>query len=37
MIVHALEGRGRWITEFRASLVYRVPGQLGQHKETLSR
>jgi hypothetical protein len=32
-----LGGRGRQISEFRASLVYRVPGQPGLHKETLSR
>jgi hypothetical protein len=31
-----LGGRGRWISEFEASLVYRVPGQPGLHRETLS-
>jgi hypothetical protein len=25
-----------WIPEFKASLVFRVPGQLGIHRETLS-
>jgi hypothetical protein len=30
-----LEGRGRWISEFEASLVYRVPGQPGLYRETL--
>jgi hypothetical protein len=30
-------GRGRWISEFKASLVYKVPGQSGLHRETLSR
>jgi hypothetical protein len=29
-----LGGRGRWISEFEASLVYRVPGQ--PYRETLS-
>ena len=29
-------GRGRQISEFEASLVYRVPGQPGLHRETLS-
>jgi hypothetical protein len=32
-----LGGRGRWISEFEASLVYRVPGQPGLYRETLSR
>jgi hypothetical protein len=32
-----LGGRGRQISEFKASLVYRVPGQPGLHRETLSR
>ena len=43
MVTHAfksqhLGGRGRWISEFEASLVYRtrVPGQPGIYKETLS-
>jgi hypothetical protein len=31
-----LGGRGRQISEFKASLVYRVPGQLGLYRETLS-
>jgi hypothetical protein len=31
-----LEGRGRRISEFKASLVYRVPGQPGLHRETVS-
>jgi hypothetical protein len=31
-----LGGRGRWISEFEASLVYRVPGQPGLRRETLS-
>jgi hypothetical protein len=31
-----LGGRGRWISEFEASLVYRVPGQPGLYRETLS-
>jgi hypothetical protein len=32
-----LGGRGRWISEFEASLVFRMsPGQPGLHKETLS-
>jgi hypothetical protein len=31
-----LEGRGRQISEFEASLVYKVPGQPGLHRETLS-
>jgi hypothetical protein len=31
-----LGGGGRWISEFKASLVYRVPGQPGLHRETLS-
>jgi hypothetical protein len=32
-----LGGRGRQISEFEASLVYRVPGQPGLHRETMSR
>jgi hypothetical protein len=36
-----LEGRGRWISEFKNSLVYivssRVPGQPGLYRETLCR
>jgi hypothetical protein len=32
-----LGGRGRWISEFEARLVYKVPGQPGLHRETLSR
>jgi septum formation inhibitor MinC len=32
-----LGGRGRWISEFEVSLVYRVPGQPGLYRETLSR
>jgi hypothetical protein len=32
-----LGGRGRQISEFKASLVYRVPGKPGLHRETLSR
>jgi hypothetical protein len=32
-----LGGRGRQISEFETSLVYRVPGQPGLHRETLSR
>jgi hypothetical protein len=32
-----LGGRGRRISEFEASLVYRVPGQPGLRRETLSR
>jgi hypothetical protein len=31
-----LGGRGRWISEFEASLVYTVPGQPGPYRETLS-
>jgi hypothetical protein len=32
-----LGGRGRWISEFEASLVYRMSsGQPGLHRETLS-
>jgi hypothetical protein len=31
-----LGGRGRWISEFEASLVYRVQEQPGLHRETLS-
>jgi hypothetical protein len=31
------EAEGRRISEFEASLVYRVPGQPGLHRETLSR
>jgi hypothetical protein len=31
-----LGGRGRQISDFEASLVYRVPGQPGLHRETLS-
>jgi hypothetical protein len=31
-----LGGRGRQISEFVASLVYRVPGQPGLYRETLS-
>jgi hypothetical protein len=32
-----LEGRGRWISELEASLVYKVvPGQPGLYRETLS-
>jgi hypothetical protein len=31
-----LGGRSRQISEFEASLVYRVPGQPGIHRETLS-
>jgi hypothetical protein len=31
-----LGGRGRQISEFKASLIYRVPGQPGLHRETLS-
>jgi hypothetical protein len=32
-----LGGRGRWISEFKASLVYRgIQGQPGLHRETLS-
>jgi hypothetical protein len=32
-----LGGRSRRISEFKASLVYRVTGQPGLHRETLSR
>jgi transcription initiation factor TFIID subunit TAF12 len=34
-----LGGRGRWISEFEASLVYRVSSRtaMGLHRETLSR
>jgi hypothetical protein len=32
-----LGGRGWWISEFEVSLVYRVPGQPGLYRETLSR
>jgi hypothetical protein len=32
-----LGGRGRQISEFEASLVYRVPGQPGLYREILSR
>jgi hypothetical protein len=32
-----LGGRGRQIFEIEASLVYRVPGQPGLHREILSR
>jgi hypothetical protein len=32
-----LGGRGRRISEFEASLVYRVPGQPGLYRETLAR
>jgi hypothetical protein len=31
-----LGGRGWWISEFKASLVYRVPGHPGLQGETLS-
>jgi hypothetical protein len=31
-----LGGKGRGISEFEASLVYRVPGQPGLYRETLS-
>jgi hypothetical protein len=31
-----LGNRDRWVSEFKASLVYRVPGQPGLHRETLS-
>jgi hypothetical protein len=31
-----LGGRGRRISEFEVSLVYKVPGQPGLHRETLS-
>jgi hypothetical protein len=31
-----LGGRGRQISEFKASLVYRVPGHPGVHREILS-
>jgi hypothetical protein len=31
-----MRSRGRWIFEFKASLVYVVPGQLELHCETLS-
>jgi hypothetical protein len=31
-----LGGRGRQISEFDASLVYRVPGQPGLYRATLS-
>ena len=31
-----MRGRGRQISEFEASLVYRVPGQPRLHRETLS-
>jgi hypothetical protein len=31
-----LGGRGRQISEFKASLVYRVPGQPGLYRETLT-
>jgi hypothetical protein len=38
VVVHAFNSRGRWISVFEASLVYRVsPGQPGLHRETLSR
>jgi len=30
-----LGGRGRQISEFKAILVYRVPGQPGLYRETL--
>jgi hypothetical protein len=40
VVVHpfkpSLGGRGRWISEFEASLVYRVPGHPGLSRETLS-
>jgi hypothetical protein len=32
-----LGGRGRQISQFEASLVYRVPGQPGLHRKPLSR
>jgi hypothetical protein len=32
-----LGGRSRWISEFEVNLVYRIPGQPGLHRETLSR
>jgi hypothetical protein len=32
-----LGGRGRWISEFEASLVYRVSSRPGEHRETLPR
>jgi hypothetical protein len=36
-LIPALRGdRGRWISEFEASLIYRVQGQPGLHRETLS-
>jgi hypothetical protein len=28
-----LGGRSRWISKFEVSMVYRVPGQPGLHKE----
>jgi hypothetical protein len=31
-----LGGKSRWISELEASLVYRVPGQPGLYRETLS-
>jgi predicted RNase H-like nuclease len=31
-----LGGRDRRISEFKASLVYKVPGQLALYRETLS-
>jgi hypothetical protein len=31
-----LRGRGRQISEFKANLVYKVPGQPGLYRETLS-
>jgi hypothetical protein len=37
LILALTGGRGRRISEFEASLVYRVPGQPRLHRETLSR
>ena len=36
-LIPALGGGGRLISEIEASLVYRVPGQPGVHRETLSK
>lgn len=36
-LISAFGGRDRQISELAASLVYRVPGQPGLHRKTLSR
>jgi hypothetical protein len=39
VVAHALGGRGRWISEFEASLVYRVSSRTARatQRKTLSR